>query len=87
MVTVSTSHEHEATVGIIRFAGFPVWFQELAPGISIMSSWHDDRFLVNTGVWIVGLLSCALLIGWKLKQRNNTGMPTIASTLKNAPHF
>ena len=41
------------TVGDIRLQGFPIWFQESAPGYSVAVGWHPERFLLNTLVWAV----------------------------------
>jgi hypothetical protein len=60
-ISLQTDSSQEATVGTIRRCGFPVWFYEQASGISIMSGWNPDRFLVNSIVWMV-LLSIAMAV-------------------------
>ena len=50
-ITVMIDPSTEATIGITRLQGFPIWFYKAAPGISIMSSWHLNRFLCNTAFW------------------------------------
>ena len=82
MITVGTSHEYEATIGVIRFAGFPVWSLECAPGISIMSSWKFERFLVNTAIWIAGFLVLTVLIHRKFKGRKHGDVPTNPCTVR-----
>ena len=51
LMTVSVDHREEATVGLILLKGFPIWFYQQAPGISIMSGWKFDRFAGNCAVW------------------------------------
>ena len=41
------------TVGSIVRSGWPIWFMEQAPGISIMSSFKPDRAMNNLVFWIV----------------------------------
>ena len=40
------------TVGLIVRSGWPIWFMEQAPGISIMSSFKLDRAINNLVFWI-----------------------------------
>jgi hypothetical protein len=40
------------TVGLIVRSGWPFWFMEQAPGISIMSSFKPDRAMNNLVFWI-----------------------------------
>jgi len=72
-IVVGHDHSEEATVGIITFRGFPVWFIEQAPGISIMSSWHFDRFQINLGVWFAILLLTATAIHIMIRRRKMKG--------------
>jgi hypothetical protein len=66
-ITIQVDASEEATVGLIQRKGFPVWFYEQAPGISIMSGWKFDRFLINSAVWLVlfGIIVAMLL--WKTR--------------------
>ena len=41
------------TVGSIVRSGWPIWFMEQAPGISIVSSFKPDRAMNNLVFWIV----------------------------------
>ena len=52
-ITVHEDVSTEATVGITHFNGFPIWFYEQAPGISVFSAWHFERFMWNTVLWAV----------------------------------
>lgn len=49
------------TVGDIRFQGFPIWFQESAPGYSVGDGWHPERFWSNTAIWAVVLVAIVLI--------------------------
>ena len=40
------------TVGLIVRSGWPIWFMEQAPGISIMQSFKPDRAMNNLVFWI-----------------------------------
>ena len=79
-IVVDTDYSEEATVGIVTHHGFPVWFLGTAPGISIMSSWHVDRFAVNIGIWLLMLLTIgiALHIRIRKKRRSNQASQRIA---------
>lgn len=55
-ITMRIDESTEATVGVTRFKGFPVWFYEQASGISIMSGWHLERFIWNTTAWFTFLI-------------------------------
>ncbi len=65
-ITVRVDTSTEATVGITRLSGFPIWFYEQAPGISIMSSWHPERFVWNTALWIAIFGAFAM---WRLRRK------------------
>jgi hypothetical protein len=64
---VVTGHDLSqlGTVGGIRLHGFPIWFQETAPGYSVVDGWHSARFVSNTFLWAVWL-AAIVLIGTKL---------------------
>jgi hypothetical protein len=64
---VVTGHDssQEATVGDIQLHGFPIWFQENAPGYSIGDGWHPERFGFNTLIWAV-VLAVVTLLGLRL---------------------
>ncbi len=49
------------TVGDIRLQGFPIWFQESAPGYGIGDGWHPERFWSNTAIWAVVLVAIVLI--------------------------
>lgn len=78
LITVWTDYSTEATVGATRLKGVPIWFYEQAPGISIMSSWHPDRFLWNTGFWIT-LSVCIVLYMMRQTKRLTTSASQRAS--------
>lgn len=60
-IVVGHDSSQEATVGDIRLQGFPIWFQESAPGYSVVDGWHSERFLFNTLVFGAVLIGVALL--------------------------
>jgi hypothetical protein len=66
-VVMGHDSSQEATVGDIQLHGFPVWFQETAPGYSIVDGWHPERFDLNTLIWAVALMVIILLGLWLLK--------------------
>ena len=68
-ITVSKDYSAEATVGVISHRGFPIWFIGSADGISIMGSWHLERFTYNIYFWIVCYAALALLIFLRRKHR------------------
>ncbi len=49
------------TVGDIRLQGFPIWFQESAPGYSVGAGWHPERFWSNTALWALVLVVIVLI--------------------------
>ena len=51
-VTVVIDYTPINLEGITYYKGFPIWFIKAADGISIMSSWHLDRFQQNCIFWI-----------------------------------
>jgi hypothetical protein len=53
------------TIGDIRLQGFPIWFQESAPGYSVADGWHPERFWLNTALWAI-VLTALVLIGFRL---------------------
>ncbi len=57
------------TVGELRLQGFPIWFQESAPGYSVGDGWHPERFWSNTAIWAVALVAI-VLISTRLLARN-----------------
>ena len=63
------------TVGDIRLQGFPIWFQESAPGYGVGDGWHPERFWSNTCIWAVVLVAIVLISTQLLtrKTRNQTG--------------
>ncbi len=52
-ISVHEDVSTKETVGITHFNGFPIWFYEQAPGISVFSAWHFERFMWNTVLWAV----------------------------------
>ncbi len=71
-VTVGIGEATKETVGITRFRGYPSWFYEQAPGISIMGSWHFDRFALNLVFWVVFLQLLLAVLVWRMKARRRS---------------
>jgi hypothetical protein len=68
-IVVGEDHSELATIGILSLHGFPVWFVATAPGISIMSSWHPDRYAMNVAIWVAALLAIAIVVHVKIRKR------------------
>ena len=80
-ITWGSDFSQKDTVGIITHHGFPVWFLSEAPGISIMSSWHFNRFLINIFIWFLIFMSIALVTHirtGKRKDPDNVSHGTLA---------
>jgi hypothetical protein len=75
-IVVGKDYSAEATVGMITLRGFPVWFLETAPGISIMSSWHFARFGINFGIWFLLLLCAGIATHVMIKKKGSIGIGT-----------
>ena len=60
VVTISKDYTTEATVGVTSFKGFPVWFNQAAPGIRI--GLIPNRIFANWCVWttVFMLVCCGL---------------------------
>ena len=71
-IIVGKDYSGEATVGIVTHHGFPVWFVGTAPGISIMSSWHLDRFAVNIGIWFLMLLTIGIVLHIRIRKKRSS---------------
>jgi len=71
-IIVGKDYSEEATVGMITLQGFPVWFLGTAPGISIMSSWHLDRFGINFGVWFLALFCVGIATHIRIKKNKSS---------------
>jgi hypothetical protein len=76
-ITVWIDYSTTETVGVTRLKGLPIWFYEQAPGIGIISGWHLQRLLWNTGFWIV-LLFCVML--FLTRQTKSRTMPSSESS-------
>jgi len=88
-IVMGKNLSEEATVGIITYRGFPVWFLSEAPGISIMSSWHFNRFLINIFIWFLIFLSIATVTHIRIGKRKDPdnvshGSLAISSIIKIA---
>ena len=68
------------TVGVIAHRGFPVWFAGVAPGISIMGSWKQERFLLNTLIWTAAYLIGAIAIRRNMRNREKEEKPQQAAS-------
>jgi hypothetical protein len=71
-IIVGKDYSEEATVGIITHHGFPIWFIGTAPGISIMSSWHIDRFGANIAIWYVLLFAAAVVMHFNIRKKRSS---------------
>ena len=68
-ITIAKDYSQEATVGVISYKGFPVWFCEAASGISAISGWHPERVYINWYVWtIIFVIICCRLRFVKVKR-------------------
>ncbi len=74
-IEVGKDYSQEATVGIITLRGFPVWFVGTAPGISIMSSWHFERFGINFAIWLLVLLCVGIASHVMIKKNKGSTQP------------
>ncbi len=79
-VVVGKDYSDEATVGMITLRGFPVWFLKTAPGISIMSSWHFDRFEINFGIWFLVLFCVGVATHVMIKKNRGSNKPAHPSS-------
>jgi hypothetical protein len=61
-VVVGHDPSQADTVGDIRLQGFPIWFQESAPGYSVAAGWHPERFWSNTALWALVLVVIVLIL-------------------------
>ena len=67
-VTIAKDYTTEETVGITSFRGFPIWYDQAAPGIRI--GLIPNRIFANWCVWTtVFLLFCCGLYYMKTKSR------------------
>jgi len=59
-LTVAKDYTEEATVGVISYRGFPVWFSEVADGMR--GFFYGGRFTANWAVWTAFfvLICCGL---------------------------
>jgi hypothetical protein len=67
-VCVGRNFSGEGTVGVISRCGFPIWFQETAPGFSMADGWNFARYEINTLVWAV-ILAIAVQFVWLVRHR------------------
>ena len=70
-VTVAKGYTEQATVGIISYKGFPVWFTMAADGMGFAGRFNFGRFQANWTVWALffTLVCCGLRIALR-KSRN-----------------
>ena len=69
-VVVGHDPSQADTVGDIRLQGFPIWFQESAPGYSVADGWHSERYVCNTAIWAFVLIGSFWLIGRLLRRKS-----------------
>jgi len=72
LIKIASSDAELQTIGLISYRGFPIWFYEQAPGLSIMSGWHFDRLYWNTAAWIVSLFFLFIFMAALLRGNKNT---------------
>ncbi len=70
-VCMKTDASEADTIGVVHYCGFPIWFYEQAPGISIMGGWNPERFEWNNRVWWGFLLLAAWAVSrfWRKRSR------------------
>ena len=81
-IVVGKDYSEEDTVGMITLRGFPVWFLGTATGISIMSSWHIDRFGINFGIWFLVLLCVGIATHVLIKKKRGSNITLNGTTYR-----
>ena len=69
-VTVAKNYSDEATIGVVSYLGFPIWFTRAADGLGFSGRFNPERFNANWCVWAtIFLLICCSLYFMKTKRR------------------
>ena len=63
-ITMETDGSQGDTIGMLYGNGFPVWYRESAPGLSVAGGLHFDRLEINTAIWMFVVFLVTLGILW-----------------------
>jgi len=72
-VTVGKDYADEATVGVVSYRGFPVWYYEAADGMR--GHLHDGRANVNWCAWTAVFMLICYGLRFAFAERKNIKKP------------